>query len=552
MRTRPAYQRITSPTIPPAIMYFAVLFLVFLLIFVIFESVIASEDYLYYHHDHTQPVSDFVIEAEKDGKEVGKSTPTYLNTTSHGPQVVEFYAPWCPHCQHFKPHYVQLARDVRATEEGKGVAFHAISCTVHKDVCKSEGVHGYPTIKIFQAGNSTGIIADQRYDVDKVLHALGIERKDRGKSAPRSKEVPKKKDPTAAEIAAKSHVRTQTELWSDAAASFNFALHHSIYTAHGPLEAETKNAFRKWLALLHRTLPPTLQSSHRQIEAIQLNFDEAVTSEDKLFHSIEGIHLDSEKWSLSCTKGDHHKGYTCGLWSLFHIMTIGVAEYNAKQSNDMNRISTMDAANSLRDYVLHFFGCEECRKNFVNSYDNCDFNRCDRLINNPGAATEWRELSLWLWETHNAVNVRLEREKAIREHRPSPTEDELREARWPSWKACPRCWTGGNSWDKDAVYTYLKSEYWPQSDNDKPVVVSKRAERGGRLRKKIERVEQFVMTHEAEFVDSSMALASNSFVLPIAVIFLGGGLWLLGQQRQKTRYGKGKKFDWVYLLQFVL
>ena len=436
---------------------------------------------------------------------------------------------------------------MQATGEGRNVAFHAVSCTVNSQICKTEGVRGYPTIKFYAAGNSTGTVPGRggnNFNVDQVLSQLGISREGGGKSISRGEPVLRKKEPTAAEIAAKSHIRTQIELYNDAALSFNFALHHSIYTLHGPLEPDAKMSFRKWLALLQRTLPLAMGPTHKQISALLTHFDDASSGEDALLQVIDGIKLDSTEWSLSCTKGDHHKGYTCGLWSLFHVMAVGVAEYNLKQDrNSMNQISTLDAANSLRNYILHFFGCEDCRKNFVASYDNCDFGRCERLSHEPGSDAASKELALWLWEMHNAVNVRLEREKAQREGRARPKADEQREVIFPSWKDCPHCWTGVDTWDKDTVYDYLQSEYWPESHNPSASDFTEKRGRAKYLRKRIERIEKFAMTHEAEFVDASLALASNGIVMPLAVAVLIAAFWLVKKQKQKSHYGRGKKFD---------
>jgi len=66
--------------------------------------------------------------------------PDFLKT-SDTHRVVEFYAPWCPHCRHFKSHYIKVARqlsDVVSTL-GQHIDFHAVSCVAHKEVCKNQG-----------------------------------------------------------------------------------------------------------------------------------------------------------------------------------------------------------------------------------------------------------------------------------------------------------------------------------------------------------------------------------------------------------------------------
>jgi len=155
-------------------------------------------------------------------------------------------------------------------------------------------------------------------------------------------------------------------------------------------------------------------------------------------------------------------GYTCGLWQLFHIITVGVVEWNLMiQSDDGSRIvDTASSALTIRNFVEHFFGCDVCRLNFVNAYDSCFLNRCHRLI--PDETLEsWIQLPVWLWEMHNAVNVRLLKEKYEREyHGRIPTLEEEHAVQWPSRKECPRCWSDEGGWDDMIIYKFLRVEYW--------------------------------------------------------------------------------------------
>jgi len=128
-------------------------------------------------------------------------------------------------------------------------------------------------------------------------------------------------------------------------------------------------------------------------------------------------------------------GYTCGLWTLFHMLTMGAPRAGLSPG------ATMAA---IRTYVEHFFGCAHCRDHFLSMYDSCAHGRCEidaeivpppppsftespdpasgRLRTSVGggsdgtsnANAEWvaaedayqrahDATAIWLWRTHNAV-----------------------------------------------------------------------------------------------------------------------------------------------------
>ncbi|KAJ2954256.1 hypothetical protein O0L34_g2505 [Tuta absoluta] len=60
--------------------------------------------------------------------------------------LVMFYAPWCGHCKSTKPEFVRAAE--RFASELM-VAFAAVDCTAHQQLCANYDVRGYPTIKYF-------------------------------------------------------------------------------------------------------------------------------------------------------------------------------------------------------------------------------------------------------------------------------------------------------------------------------------------------------------------------------------------------------------------
>jgi protein disulfide-isomerase A6 len=68
-------------------------------------------------------------------------------------QVVEFYAPWCGHCQNLKPAYEKAAKNL------DGLArVAAVNCDEdeNKALCGQFGIQGFPTLKIVRPGKKYG------------------------------------------------------------------------------------------------------------------------------------------------------------------------------------------------------------------------------------------------------------------------------------------------------------------------------------------------------------------------------------------------------------
>ena len=73
------------------------------------------------------------------------------------PSLVIFYAPWCPHCKHYKSTYEEIGERLSNTErlssvnqlhpQVRAVPALAVSCTEHSGYCSEMEVHGYPTLK---------------------------------------------------------------------------------------------------------------------------------------------------------------------------------------------------------------------------------------------------------------------------------------------------------------------------------------------------------------------------------------------------------------------
>ncbi len=111
-------------------------------------------------------------------------------------------------------------------------------------------------------------------------------------------------------------------------------------------------------------------------------------------------------------------------------------------------------------------------------YDSCGHSHCTRLgKDQPFLLLPEQpntEISLWLWEVHNAVNLRLTKERTPLYR--NVTKEELVSSQFPSYTVCPNCWKenptsidGNNEttfiqWDSDNIYLFLRQWYWPNHD----------------------------------------------------------------------------------------
>ncbi|EPZ33204.1 Thioredoxin-like fold domain-containing protein [Rozella allomycis CSF55] len=64
--------------------------------------------------------------------------------TSEANALVEFYAPWCGHCQKLAPKYEEAATTLKDK-----VKLAQVNCDDHKSLCSEVGISGYPTLKVY-------------------------------------------------------------------------------------------------------------------------------------------------------------------------------------------------------------------------------------------------------------------------------------------------------------------------------------------------------------------------------------------------------------------
>lgn len=91
--------------------------------------------------------------------------------------------------------------------------------------------------------------------------------------------------------------------------------------------------------------------------------------------------LDKLNWKACLGSTKNSRGYTCGLWNLFHSMLINGASFQV-----------------IRNFIKYFFQCDDCRKHFISSTDTYR-----RYTTTQGSSV------IFMWQIHNKVNDRIKK-----------------------------------------------------------------------------------------------------------------------------------------------
>jgi thiol-disulfide isomerase/thioredoxin len=413
--------------------------------------------------------------------------PFFLRNEYPVGRLVEYYSPWCGACQQFVGRYVRTAKDIVSRLPPFYLEFYAVSCSEHHHLCQQEGIRYYPTLRAYKPYSSEYTELES-FTIQSVGEALELDLRQisvvdadgsaifgQSQSDTPSLEIgegAKMLDILGASTTSYRH--TRNDVFRDAALSLTYALENHIHKEdQDRLLPEQAAALSEWLDLLYWALPQNW-IVHTLIYDLRRNFDMIVESKSAYMNIVRAHHQvvhDNKKdlqWSQGCRNGEGVvDSFSCGLWYLFHIVSVGVPERHKAVLGHRHRVSTQHAAETLIGYIDNFFGwCPHCREQTLDLYKSCAFNSCRRFRvrhsdpkNRPPEHT-WKEFPLWLWEVHNEINKRIVIVEARTLGR-KPTRSEIESSRWPPVGACPSCYKANGRWSTPRIYKYLQEEYWP-------------------------------------------------------------------------------------------
>ncbi|KAA0167277.1 hypothetical protein FNF27_07360 [Cafeteria roenbergensis] len=84
-----------------------------------------------------------------------------------GGWLVEFYAPWCPHCKSFAPQYEKVARALRARRAPVTVA--KVDAAAHPALARRFGVLSFPSLRLIANGRVWAYPSDRSRSVASVV-----------------------------------------------------------------------------------------------------------------------------------------------------------------------------------------------------------------------------------------------------------------------------------------------------------------------------------------------------------------------------------------------
>nr|CCA19181.1 sulfhydryl oxidase putative [Albugo laibachii Nc14] len=378
--------------------------------------------------------------------------------------LVDFYAPWCPHCRHFAPQYEKVARAFASSN----IKIGAVDCVQESSICDDEKIDRYPSIQLLQVHRGTAEprifqmrrFSDFRDVIDWVVEQCVKDGIDTGAV---NYAIPSGNlDDGGAEggnqtaiVPLEDSIQLKYARLCEAGATALYTLENSIFLGSSSLSTETYEAALNWMEALAASFP--LEQNRAALGKLLTQYKTRSTWVKSAWRKIFFAWRAEAKATMfplgifdlvkEGTKGDgsasiqqksdgkrwrNCQTFTCGLWTLFHSMTVGVRYKDCK-------LRPSQVAVAIHTFIEHFFGCEECVEHFLKENPPAVMSQLQKSDDDGGEAS-----IIWLWDMHNAVNERTEK------------------AFWPPSSVCKTCYIETDEVSKvneTSVVSYMVASY---------------------------------------------------------------------------------------------
>jgi len=232
---------------------------------------------------------------------------------------------------------------------------------------------------------------------------------------------------------------------SDLEKAVIYSISHEV-AQHSSITGHTLEALQTYVTVLEKYFPARIEMAVflRDLHSWVHMHQDTIRGEDlsSWIQSYQGRHgIKASKEWIGC-KGTEEQfgGYPCGLWSVWHALTINQANMAEGDPKEVMR--------SMQTFIEEFFSCRECARHYSQAIEG-------------GKALESIETHsdavLLLWRVHNKANLRLAGD--ISEDPTFPKQV------FPAKEFCTGCYlpmTGSNLWDefdRTKVLLFLKDLY---------------------------------------------------------------------------------------------
>ncbi|XP_051930888.1 sulfhydryl oxidase 1 isoform X2 [Hippocampus zosterae] len=255
--------------------------------------------------------------------------------------------------------------------------------------------------------------------------------------------------------ASTDHIGThQEELWRPFnrsrvyMADLESTLHYSLrveLAAHPVITGEALTSLRKYISVLAKYFPgrPILMNLLKSLDSWLQHQTGDQVSYQALSEILENSTQvpdaalpEGVRWVACQGSQPHLRRYPCGVWTLFHLLTV-----QAKKAGGSDLAEVLSA---MTGYISNFFGCRPCAEHFENM-----------ARESLSEVNTFTDSILWLWARHNRVNNRIA--GALSDDPNFP------KIQWPPPDACADCHgvkeNGEHKWHTKQVLSFLEDYY---------------------------------------------------------------------------------------------